>query len=161
APCRALKFDRRRTPSKRSTSQRVRKTSSEDRAGSTEPGELGDLAGAARNVVDHWARVIHAGIVRAVAIPIADDRSIAPAAELAHLVVRVDLVVAVGVDDPMAVAIDTDFVDAVAVEVADDGDVARLAELERRIGLGEAAVAVEIEIPLAVAEHADVLDAVA
>ena len=75
--------------------------------------------------------MVHARVVGAVAVPVADDRLVARAAELEDLVLGVDLAVAVGVDDPLAGAVDADLVDAVAVEVADDRHVAGLAERER------------------------------
>src|SRR5262245_2833352 len=60
------------------------------------------------------------GFVGAIAVKIAGDGFVASLTELNHAVGGVDLSVAVGVDDPLAVAEDGNFFDAVAVKVADD-----------------------------------------
>jgi hypothetical protein len=117
--------------------------------------------GAFRHTICSRARVIDARIVRAVVVPVADDRLVASPAQLENLVFRVQLVVAVCVDNPLACAIHADVIDTVAVEIADHRDVARLSKDERRVTLGELAVAIEVEIPLPVVEHTDLPNAVA
>src|SRR6185295_10671971 len=63
------------------------------------------LTRALRNPVRSGARMVHARIVGAVVVPVADHRLVAGAAELEYLVLRVDLVIAVRVDNPVTVAI--------------------------------------------------------
>ena len=75
------------------------------------------------------AFVEEADLVAAAAVPIADDRFVAGAAELHLAILGVDAVVLVGVEDPGAVAVDADVGDAVAVPIADDRQIALGAKL--------------------------------
>src|SRR5207249_3621600 len=99
--------------------------------------------------------------IDAVAVEIAGNGLVAGLAELDHAVGRIDLSIAVAIDDPFAVAEDGDLFDAVAVEIADDGQVALLTKLGGLVAVGPAAIAVGIKMPAAIAENADGADAVA
>src|SRR4051812_3986522 len=99
-------------------------------------------------------------LIHPVAVEVAGDGLIAGLPKLERAIGRIDLAVAVAVDDPLPGAEDGDFFDAVAVEVADNGKVALLPELGRLIAVGPAAVAVDVEVPLAIAEDADGANAV-
>src|SRR5688572_27874243 len=74
-------------------------------------------------------RPVDGGFVGAVAVEVAGYGLVAGLPEFEDAVGGVDLAVAVGVDDPLAVLEDGDLFDAVAVEIADDGQVAFFAEL--------------------------------
>ena len=73
------------------------------------------LTGAAGGAVGLDAGLEDAGVVGAVVVPVADDRLVSCAAELEHFVLRVELVVAVRVDEPPTVAEHADFIETVAV----------------------------------------------
>ena len=105
-----------------------------------------------RLVVDF---AVQAGFVFAVAVPVADDRQVAFASHLEHPIMRVQLAVVVGIDQPLAGSINADLIDAVAAEVADDGDIARLTEFDDRVAFRPAAVAIQVELPRTVPEDAD------
>src|SRR5581483_4432483 len=69
--------------------------------------------------------------VDSVAVKITRDRLIACLAKLDHAIRGIQLAIAVGVDDPFAIAKDGDLFDSVAVEIADDRQVALLAKFSR------------------------------
>src|SRR6267142_4912941 len=100
-------------------------------------------------------------LIDAVAVEVAGNGLVAGLAEVDGAVGRIDLAIAVAVNDPLAGAEDGNLLDAVAVEISDHGDVAFLAKLRGLVTVRPATVAVHVEVPLAVTEDADRTNAIA
>ena len=99
--------------------------------------------------------------VSAITIEVANDNSAFFRLKLKDLIGRVDVAVAIGVNEDLIASDNREFINAITVEVTNHRNVTSLTEFDLTITqFAQSSVAIDIQCPVAVAEHADGCDAI-